>query len=57
VAVEGETKGEPLLYRAPKLGDFIQDQLAIDNKIRVLTVVSIISMFSPVVGPQLSDRA
>ena len=37
--------------------DFLHDQLALGNKIRVLTVVDIFSKFSPVVDPRFSYRA
>jgi putative transposase len=37
--------------------DFVHDQLALGNKIRVLTVVDIFSKFSPVIDPRFSYRA
>jgi putative transposase len=37
--------------------DFVHDQLALGNKIRVLTVVDIFSKFSPVIDPKFSYRA
>lgn len=37
--------------------DFVQDQLALGNKIRGLTVVDIFSKFSPVIDPKFSYRA
>jgi putative transposase len=37
--------------------DFVHDQLALGNKLRVLTVVDIFSKFSPVVDPRFSYRA
>lgn len=37
--------------------DFVHDQLALGNKIRVLTVVEIFSKFSPVIDPKFSYRA
>jgi putative transposase len=38
-------------------GDFVHDQLALGNKIRVLTVVDIFSKFCPVIDPRFSYRA
>jgi putative transposase len=37
--------------------DFVHDQLATGQKIRVLTVVDIFSRFSPVIDPRFSYRA
>jgi putative transposase len=37
--------------------DFVHDQLALGNKIRVLTVVDIFSKFCPVIDPRFSYRA
>ena len=37
--------------------DFVHDQLALGNKLRVLTVVDIFSKFSPVNDPKFSYRA
>jgi len=37
--------------------DFVHDQLAAGNKIRVLTVVDLFSRFSPVIDPRFSYRA
>jgi putative transposase len=37
--------------------DFVHDQLALGNKIRVLTIVDIFSKFSPVIDPRFSCRA
>ena len=37
--------------------DFVHDQLAMGNKIRVLTVVDIFSKFSPIIDPRFSYRA
>jgi putative transposase len=37
--------------------DFVHDQLALGNKIRVLTVVDIFSKFSPIIDPRFSYRA
>jgi len=37
--------------------DFVHDQLALGNKLRVLTVVDIFSKFSPVIDPRFSYRA
>lgn len=37
--------------------DFAHDELALGNKIRVLTVVDIFSKFSPVIDPKFSYRA
>lgn len=37
--------------------DFVHDQLALGNKIRILTVVDIFSRFSPIIDPRFSYRA
>ncbi len=37
--------------------DFVHDQLALGNKLRVLTAVDIFSKFSPVIDPRFSYRA
>ena len=37
--------------------DFVHDQLATGQKIRVLTVVGTFSRFSPVIDPRFSYRA
>lgn len=37
--------------------DFVHDQLALGNKIRILTVVDIFSKFSPIIDPRFSYRA
>ena len=37
--------------------DFVHDQLATGQKIRVLTVVDTFSRFSPVIDPRFSYRA
>ena len=37
--------------------DFVHDQLALGNKLRVLTVVDIFSKFSPVIDPRFNYRA
>jgi putative transposase len=35
--------------------DFVHDQLATGQRIRVLTVVDTFSRFSPIIDPRLSD--
>lgn len=37
--------------------DFVHDQLALGNRLTVLTVVDMFSKFSPVVDPRFSYRA
>lgn len=37
--------------------DFVHDQLALGNKVRILTVIDIFSKFSPVNNPRFSYRA